>query len=40
MSPNFTLHLNYSANHAHRTEQRRRAAETRRVRIIRKRRSR
>jgi hypothetical protein len=33
MSPNFT----YTANHAHRTEQQRRAAETRRVRIIRKR---
>jgi hypothetical protein len=36
MSPTFTTHLNYSANHAHRQEQQRRAAETRRIRIARK----
>ncbi len=40
MSPTFSTNLNYSANHAHRTEQQRRAAETRRVRIGRKLRSR
>ncbi len=34
MSPSFSL--NYSATHAHRQEQRRRAAETRRVRTARK----
>jgi hypothetical protein len=26
MTPNFSTHLNYSANHAHRQEQQRRAA--------------
>jgi hypothetical protein len=36
MSPNFT----YNASHAHRAEQRRRAAETSRVRRIRKSRAR
>jgi hypothetical protein len=40
MSPTFTTHLNYSANHAHRQEQQRRATDARRVRIARKLRSR
>jgi hypothetical protein len=38
MSPSFSL--SYSANRAHRQEQQRRAAETRRVRSIRKSRAR
>ena len=38
MSPSFSL--NYSANHAHRAEQQRRATEAHRVRIIRKSRTR
>jgi hypothetical protein len=38
MSPNFSL--NYSANHAHRAEQQRRAAEAHRIRTIRKSRTR
>ncbi len=37
MSPNFSTHLTYSASHAHRQEQRRRAAV--RIRIARLRRS-
>ena len=37
MSPNFSTHLNYSASHAHRTEQQRRAAVRIRIAKLRRR---
>ncbi len=37
MSPNFTLHQNYSASHAHRMEQQRRAEKRIRIAKLRRR---